>query len=169
MVFNESIVRVINTKDKPFFLSRNKPTGKEYRSKEKVIMPSLTITLFPHLYHFDPFCTPQLTGRLLNVLCMFNLHPVSTGTVEYPWIKSWFVGKVASNFVSLIIRISILPPMIDESNSNLFLVKFILKCPIILLLEYLTRRIFNPKIISSWCSSRTEFIELVSDSGLRLS
>ena len=66
-------------------------------------------------------------------------------------------------------KISVLPPMSDESNSNLFLMEFILKCPIIILLEYLTQRFFNPKIISSWCSSGTEFMEIVSDSGLRLS
>ena len=65
-------------------------------------------------------------------------------------MKNSFLGKVASNFISLIMRISIFPPKIDESNSNSFLMEFVLRCPIIILLECLTRRFFNPKIISYW-------------------
>ena len=116
MMFNESIMRLINTKDKPFFLSKvqlyanaSKPTGKEYRSKGKVIITSLTNNIPPPLSFWS------------------NLY-----TVEYPWMKNRFAGKVASNFV-LLMRISILPPMSDESNSNLFLMEFILRYPTIIL------------------------------------
>ena len=88
----------------------SKPAEKEYRSKVKVIMPSLTN--------------------------------------------------------SLIIRISILPPMSDKSYSNLFLTEFISRCPMIILQEYLTWRFFSPIIMSSWRSSGPGFMEIVSDSGL---
>ena len=145
MTFNEPIshffVRSFNSMQ-----NASKPTGKEYWSKGKVIMSSLTNNIIP----------PPLLFRS-------NLH-----TVEYPWMKNWFAGKVVSNFVWLITRMSILPPMSDESNSNLFLMEFMLRCPVIILLKYLTRRFCSPRIISSWFSSGTEFMEIVSDSGLRL-
>ena len=91
----------------------SKPTRKEYRSKGKVVMPSLTNNII----------LPPLSFRS-------NLY-----TVEYPWTQNWFVGKFACNFVSLTMRISILPPMRGESNLNLFLMEFILSCSIIILLE----------------------------------
>ena len=148
-------MRIINTKDKPFFLSKVQLYTKCFKAhwerisfQRKVVTPSLTNNIIP---------PPPLSFR--SNLCIF----------EYPWIINWFLEKVASNFVSLIIRLSILPPMSDESNSNLFLMEFILRCPIIILLEYLTRRFYSPKIISSWCSSGNEFIEIISDSCLRLS
>ena len=40
-------------------------------------------------------------------------------------MKNLFVGKTASNFVSFIMRISILKPKSDESISNLFPLEFI--------------------------------------------
>ena len=54
-------------------------------------------------------------------------------------MKNSFLGKVASNFISLIMKISIFPPKGDESNSGLFLMEFVLRCPVIILLECLTR------------------------------
>ena len=123
------------------------PTGEEYQSKGKVVMSSFKNNII----------SPPLSFR--SILC----------TVEYPWMKNWFVEKVRSNFVSLIMRIYIVPPMRDESNSNLFLMEFILRYPATILLEYLARRSFSPKIISCWCSSGTEFIEIISGSDLWLS
>ena len=97
----------------------SKPTGKEYRSKGKVITLSSTNNIFPHLYHFDPTCTK------------LNIFP-------------WFIGKIASHFVSLIMSISILPPMIDESTSDLFPLEFILRCTIIIFFEILDPDIIRP-------------------------
>ena len=54
-------------------------------------------------------------------------------------MKNSFSGKVASNFISLIMKISIFPPKSDESNSDLFRMEFVLRCPVIILLECLTR------------------------------
>ena len=106
---------------------------------------------------------PSLTSSITPSPLPFRsiLH-----TVEYSWINDWYVGKFASNFVSLIIRISILPPMSDKSYSNLFLTEFISRCPMIILQEYLTWRFFSPIIMSSWRSSGPGFMEIVSDSGL---
>ena len=125
----------------------SKCTGEEYRPKGKMIMPSFTSNIIP----------PPLSFRSILFL------------VQYTWMKNWFAGKVTFNFVSLIMRISILPPMSDENNSNLFLTELILRCTTIILLEYLTRRFFSPKIISHWCSSGAALKQIVSDSGLRLS
>ena len=58
--------------------------------------------------------------------------------------------------------------MSDENDSNLFAMEFILRYPIIILLEYLTQRFFSPKFISPCCSSGTEFTEIAPDPGLRL-
>ena len=88
MMFNESIMRLINTKDKPFFLSKvqlyanaSKPTGKEYRSKGKVIITSLTNNIPPPLSFRSNMYIP-----------------------ENPWMKNLFVGKAASKAASLIMR-----------------------------------------------------------------
>ena len=59
---------------------------------------------------------PSLTNNITPSPLPFRsiLH-----TVEYSWIKNWYVGKFASIFVSLMIRISILLPMSDKKQFKL--------------------------------------------------
>ena len=68
-------------------------------------------------------------------------------------MRKWLVGKLSSNFVSKIIRISTLSLIWCASNSNLFLRKLIFKCPIISLFRFLSLKYLNSAfilILSTW-------------------
>ena len=57
----------------------------------------------------------------------------SLNGVQEPCIKNWEAGKESSNFISVIIKISISSAAIFLSKSNLFLMEFMFKWPIMFL------------------------------------
>ena len=56
--------------------------------------------------------------------------------------------------MSLVKRTPVLSPIKNESDSNLFLIEFMLRWPVIVLSEWLTRK-FPESVVSFWCSKKT--------------
>ena len=101
----------------------SKLTGKEYWSKGKWKCLLWQIALSLHLRHFDPIC------KQLNILeWKLDLY-----------INQFPIENFASNFVNLAIYKY-------ERNSNIFLMELLLRCSIIILLEYLTWRFSTLKL-----------------------
>ena len=70
---------------------------------------------------------------------------------QKPQIINWLVGNVPSILVSETITISIFPLIPCAKRSILFLIKFMLKCPMIILLMFLTLNPFN-LVVKSYSS-----------------
>ena len=97
--------------------------GKNIDLKEKWKCLLWQIALSLHLRHFDPIC------KQLNILeWKLDLY-----------INQFPIENFASNFVNLAIYKY-------ERNSNIFLMELLLRCSIIILLEYLTWRFSTLKL-----------------------
>ena len=125
---NLQFICILWTKKKPYTISNS------YFHKKKLPSGSLLC-----IYYSLNFVNAILLLIYRRIPPPF-LFPSRLNGVHKPCIETWETGMESSSFVSVIIKISISSETIFLSKSNLFLMEFMFKWPIMMFLGRFKRR-----------------------------